>query len=295
VTTGAARVSLLRYSPALILFAIVIADARQHSDPDLWGHVLFGRQLLAHGSLPRDNPYSYSAPTFPWLHHEWLSEVLMGALFDKFGTAGLKLLKFACTAGTISLIALAEAETIAPALVQLSILLAAALLLMPVMQFRPQLFDFLLLSAIIALLARHHRRGSGMLWVAIPLIAVWSNLHGGFFYRPGCDRSLWRRDHARRSLVGAPSQAWCWNSCDDGGRGCVHSHHISDPACARYLGHAYQVDSESDDALYDWRLDTADTLAHRCASQQRRAEIFRARAFVFRRRVYFSCVEAERR
>ena len=171
----------MRYSPALVLFAIVIADARQHSDPDLWGHVLFGRQLLAHGSLPRDNPYSYSAPTFPWLHHEWLSEVLMGALFEKFGTAGLKLLKFVCTAGTISFIALAEAETIAPALVQLSILLAAALLLMPVMQFRPQLFDFLLLSAIIALLARHHRRGSGMLWVAIPLIAIWSNLHGGFF------------------------------------------------------------------------------------------------------------------
>jgi hypothetical protein len=50
----------LRYSPALVLFAIVIADARQHSDPDLWGHVLFGRQLLAHGSLPRDN-YSHGA------------------------------------------------------------------------------------------------------------------------------------------------------------------------------------------------------------------------------------------
>src|SRR5260370_15493871 len=120
----------MRYSPALVLFAIVIADARQHSDPDLWGHVLFG-QLLAHGSLPRDNPYSYSAPGFPWLHHEWLSEVLMGALFEKFGTAGLKLLKFVCTAGTITFIALAEAETIASALLQISILLAAALLLMP--------------------------------------------------------------------------------------------------------------------------------------------------------------------
>jgi hypothetical protein len=181
---GRARVSLIRYSPALVLFAIVIADARQHSDPDLWGHVLFGRQLLAHGSLPRDNPYSYSAPGFPWLHHEWLSEVLMGSFFDKFGTVGLKILKFACTAGTICFIALAESETIAPALVQLSILLIAALLLMPVMQFRPQLFDFLFLSATIALLARYHRRGMGMLWVAIPMVAIWSNLHGGFFIGP---------------------------------------------------------------------------------------------------------------
>ena len=38
---------------------------------------------------------------FPWLRHEWLSEVLMGAIFNLFGPLGLKLLKFACTAGTI--------------------------------------------------------------------------------------------------------------------------------------------------------------------------------------------------
>ena len=180
-TATPARISLLRYSPALILFAIVIADARQHSDPDLWGHVMFGRELLAHGSLPATNPYSYSAPGFPWLRHEWLSEVLMGSLFDTFGPAGLKLLKFICTAGTICFVASAESETDAPALVQISILLIVALILMPVMQFRPQLFDFLAMSAIIAMLARDHRRGTAMLGLSIPLVAIWSNLHGGFF------------------------------------------------------------------------------------------------------------------
>ncbi len=176
-----ARISLLRYAPALVLFAIVIADARQHGDPDLWGHVLFGRQLLADGSLPAANPYSYSAPGFPWLRHEWLSEVLMGSMFDRFGAAGLKLLKFICSAGTICFLASAESETDAPALVQLCILLVIALILMPAMQFRPQLFDFLSMSAIVALLARTQRRGTAMLWLAVPLVAIWSNLHGGFF------------------------------------------------------------------------------------------------------------------
>ncbi len=181
MAAGPARISLLRYSPAIVLFAIVIADARQHSDPDLWGHVLFGRQLLAHGSMPAGNPYSYSAPGFPWLHHEWLSEVLMGSIFDKFGPVGLKLLKFACSAGTICFIALAESEANPPAVVQVSILFVVALILMPVMQFRPQLFDFISLSAIIALLARYQRRGTGRLCIVIPLVAIWSNLHGGFF------------------------------------------------------------------------------------------------------------------
>ena len=176
-----ARFSLLRYSPALILFAIVIADIGQLSDPDLWGHVLWGRQLLAHGSLPPGNPYSYSAPGHPWLRHEWLSEILMASMFDKFGPFGLKLLKFTCAAGTICFVVLAESETAAPAFVQAAILPVVALILAPAMQFRPTLSDYLSLSAIVALLARHNWRGSAPLWIAIPIVAVWSNLHGGFF------------------------------------------------------------------------------------------------------------------
>jgi hypothetical protein len=178
---GAARVSLWRYSPALVLFAIVIADLRQLSDPDLWGHVLWGRELIAHGSIPPNNIYSYSAPDFRWLHHEWLSEVMMSVIFDRFGPFGLKLLKFLCTAGTISFIVLAESETDAPASVQALILLVASLILVPLMQFRPQIFDFIFLSAIVAMLCRHNRCGSAPLWIVIPIMAIWCNLHGGFF------------------------------------------------------------------------------------------------------------------
>ena len=178
---GRIRVSLIRYFPALVLFAIVIADFRQLSDPDLWGHVLFGRELLLHGSLPSNNPYSYSAPSCPWLHHEWLSEVLMSWIFSHFGAFGLKLLKFFCTAGTISFVALAMSETGATATLQAAILLLVAIILVPEMQFRPQIFDFLFLSAIIAMLSRHNWRGSAPLWIAIPMVAIWINLHGGFF------------------------------------------------------------------------------------------------------------------
>jgi hypothetical protein len=153
MTAIPARVSLWRYSPALVLFAIVIADIRQLSDPDLWIHLLSGRELLAHGSLPLTNIYSYSAPNFRCLHHEWLSEVIMSALFDNYGPFGLKLLKFICTAATISFIVSAESETGAPAIAQAAILLVAAVIMIPSMQFRPQIFDFLALSAIVVLTA----------------------------------------------------------------------------------------------------------------------------------------------
>jgi hypothetical protein len=181
MTAIPARVSLWRYSPALVLFAIVIADFRQLSDPDLWIHLLSGRELLAHGVLPPNNIYSYSAPNFRWLHHEWLSEVVMSALFDHYGPFGLKLLKFICTAGTISFIVVAESETGAPEIAQAAILMLAALIMIPSMQFRPQIFDFLALSSIVALLCRHNWRERAPLWLAIPLVAIWCNLHGGFF------------------------------------------------------------------------------------------------------------------
>src|SRR5258705_11370577 len=96
------------------------------------------------------------------------------------------------------------------------------------------------------------------------------------FYGLGCDRGLRPRDHARGSLVRTRFPARYWNSCDCGRGDGVDSHNISNSACARHLADAYPFDSESDDALYDWRLDTVDTFAHERAMGQRRAEIFRA-------------------
>jgi hypothetical protein len=51
--------SLLRYSPSLLAFIIVVADAGRWADPDLWGHLVFGRLILTHGHLPPRDIYSY--------------------------------------------------------------------------------------------------------------------------------------------------------------------------------------------------------------------------------------------
>ena len=172
--------SLFRYAPALVLLLIVLADAHQLTDPDLWGHVHFGQTALAAGNLTVRDPYSYSAFGLPWHNHEWLTELLMGWLYNSFGVVGLKLWKFACTAATVVLLADALAITGASASLQMNLLLLAALAIMPQMQFRPQLFSFTLMAAIIAILARHTYRGRAPLWLAIPIMTLWANLHGGF-------------------------------------------------------------------------------------------------------------------
>ena len=173
--------SLLRYSPAFLAFIIVVADAGRWADPDLWGHLVFGRLILMHGHLPPRDIYSYSAAGLPWHDHEWLSEVLLALCWSGLGVVGLKLMKLAATAATITLLAMGAAETGAPIPLQLVVLTTGALALAPMMQFRPQLFDFVALSALLLLLARDSYRRAGRLWLAIPMFALWANLHGGFF------------------------------------------------------------------------------------------------------------------
>ncbi len=179
-TTILAKASLFRYSPALILITIAIADLIRFSDPDLWGHVRFGQAVLREGHIIWRDPYSYSAPGHLWLNHEWLSELIMGAIYSHLNVFGLKLMKVGCTALIMNFLVAAETEAGAPTLIQFATLITAAVTIAPQIQFRPQIFTFALLSALTYLLACEVYGRGGRLWLSIPMLALWANLHGGF-------------------------------------------------------------------------------------------------------------------
>jgi hypothetical protein len=110
-----------------------------------------------------------------------LSQAIIASSYNAAGIIGLKLWKFACTAATMVFIATAEGETGAPMLVQFAVLMMAAIALIPQMQFRPQMFTWALTAALMAGLTRDNYGRRAPLWLAIPGLALWANLHGGFF------------------------------------------------------------------------------------------------------------------
>ena len=173
--------SLTRYAPAAVLIAMLLADSNRHTDPDLWGHLRFGQAFIAGRHLLHYDTYSYSAAGHRWRDHEWLAEVVMAFVYNAAGVAGLKLWKFACTAAALLFVADTEALTGAPPSIQLVILFAAACGFLLQAQFRPQMFSLVLLGALLALLARDNYRRDARLWLVVPLMALWANLHGGFF------------------------------------------------------------------------------------------------------------------
>jgi hypothetical protein len=176
-----ASMSLFRYSPGLILISIAIADSIRLPDPDLWGNVRFGQEFLSQYSLVLHDTYTYTEAGHPWTGHEWLAEVLLAAAFNHAGVFGLILLKLACSAVVILALAAAIAETGSSTLVQFAVLIGAAVVIKPQLQFRPQSFEFAVLAILMYLLTRDAYRRAGPLWLAIPILALWANLHGGFF------------------------------------------------------------------------------------------------------------------
>ncbi len=175
------RNSLLRYSPAVVLLAILIADSNRHTDPDLWGHLRFGQLFVAQRHLVIRDPYSYSVPGHLWQDYSWLGAVVMALVYHVGGVVGLKLWKFICVALTVVFIADTEAETGARPSLQLVVLILAAIGLILQTQFRPQTFTLVLLAGLVALLARDNYRRRAPMWLAVRMMAVWANLHAGFF------------------------------------------------------------------------------------------------------------------
>jgi hypothetical protein len=84
-------------------------------------------------------------------------------------------------AATIFFIAAAEGETGALPAIQFAVLITVAIALIPLMQFRPQLFTYAFTAALLAGITRDNYGRRAPLWIAIPAFALWANLHGGFF------------------------------------------------------------------------------------------------------------------
>src|SRR5262245_39968098 len=86
----------------LTLLALLLGGlARSWADPDLWGHVRFGGDIIGSG-IPRTDHYSFTSD-ISWINHEWLAEVLMYASWVGGGGAGLVALKMLTIAGTLAL------------------------------------------------------------------------------------------------------------------------------------------------------------------------------------------------
>ena len=172
--------SLLKSARWTVILSIALATADNFAEPDLWIHMLTGLTILRTGHIPRFDSYSYAAPNMPWHNHEWLSQVVLAFCFAHLGVFGLKLWKLLVSSVLIVALAIGLSASGAAARIQRLMLILTAVAISTQMQFRPQLFTFMMVSVVMASLAVEIYRGGASLWILIPLFTLWANFHGGY-------------------------------------------------------------------------------------------------------------------
>lgn len=170
-----ARVWALLLGSSLLHF-FTINDA----DNDLWGHVLFGRDILAAGAIPRVDTYAYTTAGHAWFNHEWLSQVVMASTYARAGSLGLLLLKLAVAVATCALLfGLVRRRTvIAPIWGGLGVLTIAVLA--RGFAIRPQIFTYWGVALTLWLIDQYQHYRPRALWTFPAVFLVWANVHGGF-------------------------------------------------------------------------------------------------------------------
>jgi len=182
-----------RWLPWAAVFATAWLALFPIASVDAYYHLATGRRILETRSIPTRGVGSASFGQAPWHDNEWGFQALAASigraerdpasgvlLLTPAGRAGLVLLRAAVLAATMaSLLATMTRAGVGPGLAALGVWLAAFLTFGNLFwDIRPQILSFLFLAVLVDLLERF-RRGSGpALYVALALLALWSNVHG---------------------------------------------------------------------------------------------------------------------
>ncbi len=151
------------------------------ADPDLWGHVSFGRLIWESRAVALPDPFSYVTAGQPWMNHEWLAEVLFHLAFTSMGPRGLILLKTAVSLFVFGLLYWHLCrEMLTPLRAGLLVLVVLHFFLPSLITARPMLFSFPFFLVVLIAIRRLTVGETTWAWALPPLFALWANLHGGF-------------------------------------------------------------------------------------------------------------------
>ena len=205
----------------LAAFCLLGLFTTETADTDFWWHLKTGQYIVSHHAAPVPDPFAYTTTAVTAgpgeehvrhfnLTHEWLSQVLMYAVYATAGFPGIVL-----TRGILLLILCGMAGFLAARLsasfyAGMAAACATASVAVAFAADRPGVVSFLGVAVFVSLLEL--RRG----WWAIPPLALlWSNCHGGFLLGwvvliaycaetiPLRPRAAWPRDSRRLWLVTA--------------------------------------------------------------------------------------------
>ena len=165
----------------ILILCLFLMTLRPIADPDFWWHLRTGQLIVQTLTIPHTDPFSYTRVGQPWITHEWLSEMLIYALF-RLGNYGLLIFTFSIIITAAFLLTYLRSPAETRPYVAGFVLLLAAVSTAPTWGVRPQMISLLLTSLVLLLLDRFRRDGQLRFLIPLPLITlIWVNSHAGYF------------------------------------------------------------------------------------------------------------------
>ncbi len=176
------------------------------SSVDLAYHLRAGGMFLDSGTIATHDTFTFTAAGAPWLNQQWGAQVILAAFYRVGGWTGLVVLR-ALFVGVLFALVLATCRRAGlsrrpAAWLTLGVFIVTAVAL----GLRPQLFG-MVLCALVVYLVVDRRAHPKRLWLVVPIVLAWANLHGSFFLGPLVVGLAWLADvhdgvpHARRTLA----------------------------------------------------------------------------------------------
>src|SRR5262245_9715925 len=156
--------AVIQAAMGLVLLAVI---SNTRADPDLWGHVLFGRDVVTSGHLNTADTYSFTSDR-SWINHEWLAECAMFLTFALGGGPGLVIFKMLVVLATVALVwSGLNRQQVDPHARNALVALTIVATFPQTNHVRPQLFSIVAFASLLWLLI-----AKGSLWrvAAIPLV-----------------------------------------------------------------------------------------------------------------------------
>ena len=189
------RPTILRLSALLAVAYATLAGFHTLSDFDVWWQLASGRWMWDHGTVLRQETFSYTAAGAPWTYPVG-AEILFYWIFRQGGLALLSLLTpLACFAVSLLLIRKGGMS-------RTWALAVAAPLIAWRANVRADMFTTVFAAIFLVVLWENHRgqkETRRWLWILPPLMAIWVNLHPGFMLGLAL-MALFTLRHPRRLL-----------------------------------------------------------------------------------------------
>jgi hypothetical protein len=151
------------------------------ADPDLFARMAVGRIVEQQGAVVRFDPFSFTAPSAPWIDHEWLSGVVFYQIARFGGDAGLFLFKFLLLGIFLLLIADTARRTSCRFYLLPYFVAVFFCYYIFFSTIRCQVFTFVLLALFLNVFSLLEQQWRPLLLLIFPpAVALWANLHGGF-------------------------------------------------------------------------------------------------------------------